>query len=69
MKRNERNNVGYILNIVPERFLFRIAVSFYIYIYMHTYAQVSRASFAFYFKPDKELAVNEMQIEIKQEKI
>lgn len=34
------------------------------YMYIH----VSRAK-PFYFKPDKELAVNEMQIEIKQEKI
>lgn len=47
-----------------ERFLFRTAVIFYIYIYV----QISRAK-PFYFKPDKELAVNEMQIEIKQEKI
>lgn len=63
MKRNERNNVGYILNIVPWTFLISNR-RYFLYIYV----QISRAK-PFYFKPDKELAVNEMQIEIKQEKI
>lgn len=75
MKRNEEEITLDIFWIsFHERFLFRTAVIFYICmhmyvcIYIYTYVHVSRAK-PFYFKPDKELAVNEMQIEIKQEKI
>lgn len=48
--------------------LFSTYVCTCMYVYIYTYVHVSRAK-PFYFKPDKELAVNEMQIEIKQEKI
>lgn len=62
MKRNEITLDIFWISF--ERFLFRIAVIFCMYVCMY----VSRAK-PFYFKPDKGLAVNEMQIEIKQEKI
>lgn len=60
----KRNNVGYILNIVRTFLISNRRYFLYTYVCMH----VSRAK-PFYFKPDKGLAVNEMQIEIKQEKI